>query len=356
MAKMKHEPLRSFTQAIFEAAGASPDEARTVSGMLVDADLMGLSSHGVQRVAQYVNDIKQGAIRPGVEARIERRLPTVALVDGQWNFGQVVAKRATDEAMSIAEEYGLGCAIVRGCRHVGRLGAYTEMCAARGQIGLAVASGGKEGHWVAPFGGREGRLSTNPISFAVPTKGDPIVMDFSTGSAAEGKVRLLRDSHQPLPEPMVVNREGRVSCDPGDLYEPGTNARAGAILPFGGSQGYKGYGLGLMAQILATSLAGPIWASEGIERNTNGVWLLSMRVEGLMPADAFAADVQAMVQYTKSCKAMEGSSGVLIPGELEFATAANRRRDGVPIDDAIWDTLQKTAASLAVNIKDFIRT
>ncbi|MAE61150.1 MAG: hypothetical protein CMJ49_07320 [Planctomycetaceae bacterium] len=349
MPVLDHQPLRDLTADIFQAVGAPGDQARTVADMLIDADLMGLPSHGLQRVIQYVHDARQGAIKPGAEIIIDRRSPTTALVDGQWNFGQVVASRATQQAIAMAHENGMGSVVVRGCRHVGRLGAFTELCAADHCIGMAAASSGNEGYWVAPFGGREGRLGTNPISIAVPAAADPLVMDFSTSALPEGKVRLIRDSGQRLPQPLIVNADGKPSDDPWDLYNKDTGERAGAILPFGGDQGYKSFGFAFMAQILAACLGDPLWSHTDIRRNTNGMWLLAMRVEAFMDADAFRADVQAMTAYIKSTKPAGGSRGVMSPGQRELDTTQQRRRDGIPVHEDIWDKITNIAAELNVD-------
>ncbi len=345
-----HQRLRDLAARIFEVAGAPAQEARNVSDMLIDAELMGLSSHGLQRVPQYIEDIRLGATVPGAEVIVDRRSPTTALVDGQWNFGQVVAGRATEEAIAMAHASGTGCVVVRSCRHVGRLGAYTELCAANACVGLAVASGGNEGHRVAPFGGREGRLGTNPISFAAPTPGDPVVVDFSTASLPEGKVRLIRDRGENLPDPLLVNSEGELSDDPWDLYERKGSEGVGAILPFGGEQGYKGYGLGFMAQVLAASLGAPVWSCTDLRRFTNGMWLLAIRVGAFMDAEASSVDVKAMADYIKSSRPAKGSDGVLLPGEREFRTISQRRREGIPVHENIWQEIVNVADALGVEV------
>ena len=240
MPVLDSEYLENLTSAIFERAGAPPEEARVVAELLVKADLMGLPSHGVLRVPQYVHDISAGGIKPGAEIVISESRSTIHRVDGGWNFGQIVASRATETAVAAAEQHGMACASVRRVRHVGRLGAYTEMAAARNCLALATCSSAGEGHWVAPFGGRKGRLGTNPISFAAPTGGRPVVLDFSTSSLPEGKVRYLRDTGDTLPPDTLVDSEGNPSLDPGDLYDQ-AGGPAGAILPSGGVQGYKGY-------------------------------------------------------------------------------------------------------------------
>ena len=345
-----HQRLRDLAVDIFQATGVPSQDAQTVADMLVDAEVMGLSSHGLQRIPQYVDEIRQGMVKPGAEVIVDRRSPTTAIVDGQWNLGQVVAKRAAEEAIAMAGESGTGSAVVRGCRHVGRLGGYTELCAANECIGLATASGGNSGHWVAPFGGREGRLATNPICFAAPMPEGSIVMDFSTSSMPEGKVRFIRDCGETLPDGILVDASGKRTRDPWALYDPDTGEAAGAILPFGGEQGYKGYGLGFMAQLLSASLGAPVWVSEDMQRNTNGMWILAIRVDAYMDTGAFCEDVQAMARYFKSSSPSEGSSGVMLPGEIESETRAERCKNGVPIHENIWQSIVNVADSLGVDV------
>ena len=189
--------LEDLAGTIFQRCGAPDVEAQTVAELLVKADLMGLPSHGILRIPQYVGDMDIGYIVPGAAMIVEHLKDTVIKVDGQWNYGQIGATRMTELAIEAAKKHGMACASLRRCRHVGRVGAYTEMAAQNDCIGLAVCSTAGEGHWVAPYGGRQGRLGTNPMSFAAPTGGHPIVMDFSTSSLPEGKVRLLRDTARP---------------------------------------------------------------------------------------------------------------------------------------------------------------
>lgn len=342
-----HLDLRALSQKIFVAAGVDRDDAKVIADMLVDAELMGLSSHGLQRIIQYAKDMKTGAIVPHAEILINRHTATTAVVDGQWNFGQLVAKRATEEIISIAHTHGMGAAVVRNCRHIGRLGAYAELCVANGCIGLVMASAGNEGHWVAPFGGREGRLATNPLAFAAPTTGDPVVMDFSTSISPEGKIRLLRDSEQQLDSPMIIDKQGKPSSNPHDLYHD-DGSRAGAILPLGGDQGYKGFGLSLMVQIMGSLLGTPIWNCDGRESLTNGTWLAAISIDAFMDPDAFQQETHSMLDYIRSSEPVDGGTGVMIPGQREFEMMRQRTAHGVPIDDNIWNLLMETAQALGV--------
>ena len=343
------EYLEGLSTRIFQRCGAPEAEAQVVAELLVKADLMGLPSHGILRIPQYVADTGSGAIVPGAEIQVEHLKDTLIKVDGRWNFGQIVATRAAELAIVAARQHGLACASVRRCRHVGRLGAYTEMAAAQNCIGLATCSGAGEGHWVAPFGGRQGRLGTNPMSFAAPTSGFPILLDFSTSSLPEGKVRLLRDTGAELPPMSLVDREGRPSVDPNDLYDQ-DGQPAGAILPAGGEQGYKGYGLGLMCMILSSVLGEPTWLEEGIASHSNTMWLLAVDIEACMSTNLLRRELDAVVEYICSAAPAQGSSGVLMPGQREFESMAQYRREGVPVAEEVWDQIVEVATGLQVEV------
>ena len=343
--------LENCVSAIFERLDTPPKEARLVAELLVRADLMGLTSHGVLRLPQYLQDIRAGSIVPGAEVIFNTQVPTMLAVDGQWNFGQVAAARMATATIDRAQQQGMAGASLRHCRHVGRLGAYVEMAAAQNCVALACCSSAGEGHWVAPFGGREGRLGTNPIAFAAPTDGDPVLMDFSTSSVPEGKVRLLRDTDQVLPDSCLVDQEGHPSTDPHDLYTA-TGEPAGAILPFGGLQGYKGYGLGLMAQILTCLVGPPVWREEGIEAHANTMWLLVIDVSKALPVEHFCQELAAMTEYMCSAAPTVDTERILLPGQREFEMMVERRQNGIPLADEVWQQLRTVAAELAMEFGD----
>lgn len=343
------EYLEDLTAAIFQHHGTPAEDARTVARLLVEADLMGLHSHGTLRVPQYVGDIRVGTIVPGAPLQVSEQTPAAALVDANWNFGQVGAARAAELAIERARTLGLGCASLRRCRHVGRVGAYTEQAAAAGCVAFAACSTAGEGHWVAPFGGREGRLGTNPLAFAAPTGGIPVSMDFATSALPEGRVRFYRDTNQPLPPDSLVDKDGRPTLDPNDLYAPQRKA-LGAILPFGGPQGYKGFSLGLMAQVLSSLLGAPAWMEEGLEANGNNVWILAIDVERFMTAERFRAELGGLIDYLRSSAPVQGSKGVLMPGQREFELLAQRQREGIPLEDGVWSQVRQTAEEAGVKV------
>lgn len=338
--------LTRVASLIFEACGSPTHEAKVVAEHLVMANLTGADSHGVMRIPQYVQDIQNGATVPGAPISITRETPTTAFVDVGWNFGQVGARRATEVAMDKARANGLGSVVIRHCRHVGCLGVYTRMAAEQDFVGMAMCGSAGEGHRVCPWGGREGRLATNPVSFAVPTGSDAIVMDFSTSMASEGKVRLKLNRREQLPEGWVVDAEGQPGTDPKDLYGP----PQGAILPFGGSQGYKGFALALMAQIMSSLLGNPAWKEDGLPANANNMWLLAIDINTFIPPDQFRREVDELIAYMKSSELAAGFDRILMPGEPESLRMAKRKIDGIPVEEETWRQIQQAAIELGVDL------
>jgi len=346
MRVLSDEYLDKITKDIFEACGTPAPEAEALADHLVSANLMGFDSHGVIRVPQYVDDIQKGFIVPGAPINILNETTTTAILDVGWNFGQLGALRATEVAIRKAKADALGCVVIRRCRHVGRVGAYPQLAAERNLIGMAMCSGGWECHTVCPWGGRERRMAPNPIAFSVPTDGTPFVMDFSTSVAAEGKIRLMRNQGKNLPEGWLLDGKGCPSTDPNDLYA----SSPGAILPFGGTQGYKGFALALMAQILSSLLGNPAWRKEGKEAYANLMWFLAIDISAFMPPDEFRREADALIAYMKSSALAEGFDQILVPGELEFREMEKRKADGIPVDEETWRQIEKVATELGVDL------
>lgn len=347
MPRASHTALEDLAAAVFGRLGAPDGHARQTARLLVEADLMGLPSHGVLRVMQYAADIRAGTIVPQAPPTLEPLTPTSLLVDANWNFGQVAADQAAQAVLERAREQGMAWAAVRRCRHVGRVGAYTEFLARGGAVGLAACSTAGEGRWVAPFGGRQGRLGTNPLSFAAPTGGDPLVLDFSTSSLPEGRVRYHRDTGMPLPPDTLVDADGRPSTRPQDLYAA-DGAPAGAITPFGGAQGYKGFGLGLMVQVLGCLIGRVAWDELGTDSHANTMWIMAIDLSR-QGVDEFRAELDAMLAYIASSAPADGSDGVLLPGQREFEALRRHQRDGLPLALDVWNQLRDLAAALDIN-------
>ena len=342
----KADYLISIAKKIFIACKVPEDEALLVAENLVETNLVGLDSHGLIRLPQYVNAIldkdADGAITPGGKITVVKDTGSTAIVDCGLNFGQVGGVKAMELAIEKASTHGIACVIAKRCNHAGRLGAFTQMAAEAGMLALASCNSPKQGHWVAPFGGREGRLATNPFSFAAPSNGDPIVLDMSTSAVSEGKVRLCYNSGQQTPPDCIADAKGKPTSDAKDFYgEP-----RGTIRPFGGAAGYKGTGLGIMVEMLSGTLKGDLVTGDNIIGN--GLCFIVINPGSFITTDMFKALADELVQYVKSCPLAEGSDGVLMPGEMDFNTKRERLENGIEIDDETWKQISDIAKKLNV--------
>jgi uncharacterized oxidoreductase len=334
---ISHQKLTQIGAALFEAAGAPASEAAIVATDLVTNSLMGHDSHGVMRIPEYLDLVKQGKIVPAAPLTVERTSATTAVVDCGHNFGPVGGRRAMATAMDIAAEHRLACVVTRHCNHVARLGTYVQAAAERNFIALATCSSPVHGHFVLPWGGTKPRLATNPLAYGVPTGGDPIVADFSTSVVPEGKVRVYRNQGKQLPPGWAVDADGRPTTDPNAFYGP----PRGSLLPLGGTAGHKGFALGLLVELLGNALAGfgPTDPSVG----GNGVCFQVIDPVAFLPVDRFKKLVDETVAYMKSSPGAPGFDEVLVPGEWEFRTRRRRLDEGIPVDEATWRALEDHA-------------
>src|SRR5947207_6118158 len=211
--------LRAIARRMVAALNAPPDEAILIADSLVDSNLAGHDSHGVLRLEQYARMVRDGNITPGAPTEVIQEMAATALIDGHWNFGQVVAFRAVEVGLRKAREAGSAVVSVRNANHLGRLGEFTLKAACDGFVAIAGINNHGRGNLVAPWGGSDGRLATNPISIAAPGPERPLLLDITTSVVAEGKVRLKRNAGQPVPEGWLVNHRGEPTTDPADLYE-----------------------------------------------------------------------------------------------------------------------------------------
>jgi uncharacterized oxidoreductase len=345
---LSFDAIVQIGSAFFKASGAPEEQAHLVADELATSSAMGHDSHGAIRIPEYVALVERGTIIPAAKCEVERSEGSTAIVDCGHNFGAVGAHFAMATAIDLARRNKVACVVTRRSNHVGRVGAYVQKAAESGLIAIATCSSPIHGHFVLPWGGTQGRLGTNPIAYAVPTGGDPIVADISTCVAPEGKIRVYRNQGRPLPEGWIVDAHGRATSDPDEFYGP----PMGAILPLGGPAGHKGYALGLLVEILGSALAGLAATDSTVVGN--GVCFLVLDPEAFCPLASFRSLVDATVAYIKSSQPSEGTGEVLLPGELEFRTRRQRLVEGIPLDDPTWQAISDCARSLRVDLSPFL--
>lgn len=348
MPTLQVEPLVDFSRSLFTAAGVPKDEADIVSHSLVDANLCGHDSHGVMRVPQYIGFIREGKL--AANAPLQKLNETLAMYSGDanWGLGQVNAYRLLDILLPKAQALGIAGGTLRRCGHIGRLGEYAEWAAARGMAFFATVNSHGCGKRVAPPGGTEGRISTNPLCLGAPTPTDPLVLDIGTSSVAEGKVRVHFQKGEKVPDGWVVDHQGKPTNDPSTLYsEP-----RGTILPFGGPQAYKGFGLGLLLDVWAGGLSGGECSrpEAPIPGHGNTVVFLMLDTKQFGGSEHFLKESGGLASFVRNTPKAEGVQAITLPGDPERQSKKKRQAEGIPIADGTWALLVKLAEELKVAV------
>ena len=343
------EKLTPFATQLLAAGGLSPDEAARVAESLVGSNLRGYDSHGLMRIPQYVTQVEKGEMVPGAPFEVLREGPGTLTADAHWGCGLVQARRLTERLMKKARNTGVGVGTMICSGHVGRLGEYCELAVAEGLVGMMMVNNHGAVHRVSPPCGRASRLSTNPLAVGIPNGDEPIVIDFCTSAAAEGKVRVLSIAGKPCPDGWLLDSEGRPTNDPNAVYAdpPGT------IRPMGGDQAHKGFGLGLMVEIFCGALSGGLCARAVPESQVgNDVFMMVLAPDHFGGAEHFAREVAALAGFVRACPRVEGASEILLPGDPERRTMKQKAAEGITFDEGNWDKLVALAERLGVALPE----
>jgi uncharacterized oxidoreductase len=351
------DALRGFVAEIFVAAGCSPAEAGRIGQYLVAANLTGHDSHGVIRVPRYVRNVREGDTERDVAVEIVHQNAAMAVVDGKFGFGQTAAPQAVDLGIAKAKEGGAAVVALRNAGHIGRIGDWAERAAAAGVLSIHFVNvAGSQ--LVAPFGGVDRKMSTNPFCVGVPMDPDPpLVLDFATSLVAEGKVLVASNGGKPVPDDALIEPNGRKSGDPAVLYGPLTanNPRdprtgPGAIRAFGE---HKGSGHAFMCEILAGAFAGggcagPPRAVGGRARIANGMLSIYLAPAHFGSPEAFRAEAARYIAWFRESRPSTRGGEVLTPGQPEARARADRLANGVPLQPDTWAALQAAAREVGL--------
>jgi uncharacterized oxidoreductase len=344
MVSIGAEDLIAFAAAAYAAAGTPLEHAQVVAKHQVRANLVGHDSHGVVLLPTYIDRIERSHIVPAARPEISNESPTTLAVNGGWGFGPVISEWTMERLVAKAREMRIAAATIREQSHVGRLAEYPLMAARAGFIGLMMADSGQTAKAVAPFGGREARLGTNPLCIAFPSNlPGPVFIDMATSAVAAGKLNLARAQGKPIPLGWLLDKDGKPTTNPNAQLE------GGVMLPLGGPEGHKGYGLSFAVETLAAVLPGLGFGVDPKGRHNDGTFMLVIDPNAFSPTD-FKIEVEAFVRYLKATPAAEGFDEVFYPGEIEYRTEQRRHRTGIPIEDATWRRLGETATRLGISI------
>ena len=332
--------LEARVRALFLALGCEAVAATAIAEHLVAANLRGHDSHGVSLIPLYVRMVEEGKVDPKQRVALSRLGPSLLVADAGRAFGQAAAQEAIAAAVAAAKETGLALLALRDSHHVGRIGHWAEQCAAAGVASIHFVNVVHAPPVVAPWGGTEPRLHTNPFCIGVPRAEEPpLILDFATSRAAQGKFRVLIARGEAAPAGYLLDHEGRPTTDPNAAYGDGAFPM-GALLPFGE---HKGFGLGLLCDVLAGAVGGG--RSIHAETVTDGVYVNNMLSicfdpDRLNGAEARDGEIDKLIAYVQGCVA-SAEGPVMLPGERGRARMAAREAAGVPIDRATWAALDE---------------
>lgn len=340
------DDLRRFTVSALVAGGLDRERAVQAAEILLLADLRGVASHGLGRLAGYVSRLQRGFDRADARLEVDRETPCTLALNGNFGLGLLIGPEAMRRTIAKAKDVGICMTTVRNSNHFGIAGTYACMAAAEGLGGMAMTNASR---LVVPTFAREPRLGTNPIAFAVPASGDPFVLDMSTSTVAWGKIEIARRAGLPIPEGWAVDVEGRPTTDPHQVT---------GLTPLGGPKehsGHKGYGLGLLVEILTGPLSGNVWSNhvgrawEQKEPPGTGHFFMAWRIDAFRDPDEFRREMDDMIRELHDTPTADDAPGpVIVPGEPEAEAERRNRLEGVPVAPGLVLELRDLAQRLGL--------
>lgn len=343
--RYRAQALVDFAHALLVKAGARDDIARDVAEVLVDGDLLGHTTHGLQLLPGYLAELGKGSMRKSGEPTVISKRPAAQAWDGGRLPGPWLTLRAFDTAIVMAETYGTGTVTVRRSHHIACLAAYLKRVTDKGYVAILMSSD-PSGSSVAPFGGTSPVFTPNPLAAGIPTSGDPILLDISASYTTNGLTQRLFNQGRKLDHPWVQDAQGNATDDPAVLF----NDPKGTLLPLGGLEaGHKGYALALLIEACTGALAGFGRAdpSEG--------WGATVFAQVLDPSafggrDEFLRQMDWVAQACRTATPRPGGPAVRLPGDGGMKRYRKQAADGVALFASIMPSLAKVAAEAGVAV------
>jgi len=338
------DKLRTVTQQILRSTSLRDEDADIIADALITSELRNLQGQGqgVRRVRAYVQRLADGQLDPQAPFDVVQESPALALVDGHNAPGTVVAVKAMRLAVEKAKTCGVGMVLVRHSTHFGSASYSASQALAHGCIGVSMTNAGPE---MAPWGGIDPVLGTNPWAVAVPT-GDapdamPIILDMALTMAGKGMMGwLLRDGRK-MPESWAITKDGHTTDDPAAAMD-------GTLLPMGE---YKGYGLSLITDVLTGVLSGGAFGTvpyANPAKQDVAHQFIAYDIDWFMDRADFYANLGEFIRMVKSSRTRPGVDQILLPGELEWRRGQEKTRRGVPLDPHMYAELCQAAQEMGV--------
>jgi len=345
--RYSREALTDFASALLDKAGMENDKSKVVAEILVEGDLLGHNTHGLQLLAPYLEDIEKGELAASGQPRVIADLPAAVAWDGMRLPGTWLTAKAVDLASDRAQTYGTCAVTIARGHHTACLAAYLKRATDRGLMVLVMCSA-QENQAVAPHGGRTGVITPNPIAAAWPTNGDPVMIDVSMSITTNGMVGRLAKQGGRLPGKWLIDADGNPTDDPTVM----TREPPGALLPIGGIEyGHKGYALGLLVEAITMGLAGH-GRADPIEGWTGEVFVQVLNPALFGGSDAFLRQTTWLADACRATPPRSGIERVRLPGESGLRRREKQLRDGIELYPSIMPALAGWSTKLGVAVPE----
>jgi len=333
--KIQWEQLRTYCQKIFINLGVPENEAFVVSDCLVDADLCGVESHGVSRMTIYTKRLETKVVSSVFKIAAEKDNPAGLTLNGCNSMGMLTGKYAMEKCIERARVNGTCFITVNNSNHYGMASYYVNMAAKAGMIGLSATNAPPN---IAPWGSYKAYVGTNPLAISAPTNGEPVLLDMAPSVVAMGKVILAAKLGKPIPEGWALTKEGKPTTDP-ELGKQGT------VVPIGGP---KGYGLSLFMDILCGILSGAqfgphlgnMW-NDFVNPQNVGHFFCAIDISRFTDLETFKKRLGQMIEEIKALPRNEGVAELFLPGEIENRRRAERKANGILMEDVVYEELRE---------------
>jgi LDH2 family malate/lactate/ureidoglycolate dehydrogenase len=339
------DKLSKACEKLLEKAGVPRDQAEIIAQVVVEADLRGISSHGILRLPAYIQRVLAGTMTADTQPVVLRERGASLLLDAQCSFGQVAAVFAMERAICKAEEHGIGFVAVRNAGHFGIAAYYAMMALSHKMIGMVSANSAPS---MAAWGGASPLFGTNPICVAIPTGEEvDIVLDMASSVVARGKIRLAVKKGEEIPLDWALDAQGLPTRDP-------NAAMKGTLLPIGGP---KGYGLALVVDVLSGVLTGSNFGKDvattlEFDRKVSaGFVVQALDISAFTNLDVFFKDIQSLIADIRNSPRAPGVERIYLPGEIEWLNQKERREKGIPVPNSLVQELHKIAQELEVELE-----
>lgn len=346
--RMEPDHVARIMDRVFERLGLEGDERRVVVERLMEASLSGYHSHGVMRITMYTEGIRAGNMIPGAPLDILGETVSTLHLDANKGMGPWTATEAMKRAVGKAEETGIGCVSVVNANDIARLGGYVEQPAMDGYIALLMTNDAGGNPCVAPWGATSPLMSTNPMAVGIPREnGEPVLIDISTGVSSEGRLKMLRNQGQAIPDGWLIDGSGQTTTDPEAYF---STPRQAALLPLGSLiAGHKGFALSILVDVLTGGLSGAGCSGRSPDDlDQNALFILVIDPDKFVSRSAFSAEVDRLAESIKNARKAPGVDEIRVPGDGARSERRRQQKQGIEIDPPVWSAIQEIMDELGI--------